>query len=337
MTQQLPQQEAPAPVPETKRPTVTLQIVKTKFNAELTKLQYQEALDRFSAMEVTADNIAAVELKLKSVRAFKNTLAGIKEEGKKEAWAECKMWDTAYNDILTPLDQLLVSKSTDLQRVKEKKAAENKKIEDEKKRVDGIKKEIDDFILQTSMTIAASTTTDEIVTIEKLIGSNKANKGRYQEFLPDLVERCNELTPLIKKQKETIKQLADFEKKRKEAEAKGDDRTIMELDEKTELAKHSLTQTQINLQQQAIHQATTPDQIPVVTGQTTEVKWRRQSWKWKVEDIKLLAKKMPQFVMLVPNEEVIDAYLKAKKADGSLEGKDEEVINGLKLYLEKLA
>ena len=50
----------------------------------------------------------------------------------------------------------------------------------------------------------------------------------------------------------------------------------------------------------------------------------RSNWKWRVDDIKLLQKKMPHLVKLVPDDEAIDLLLKTKRQDGSLDSVEEE-------------
>lgn len=329
------QQQTPQTTNGNGRPTVTLEIVKAKFNKELTALDYQKALDRFKALTVTMENVASVQESLKRVRAFLGKLQDIKEQGKKEALAECRMWDAAYNDVYGSLNELLIEKSNELQKIVNKIDEENKKKEAERLRIEGINKEIDDFILQTSAQIAGTVDTDELIAIEKLIGSHKANKSRYQEFLPDLVSRCNELVPMIKKQKEHIAELEKIAKAKKKAEKKGDDKALLELMEKETAVKDQLDEKKIQIQETAINQATRPS--TTVVPETTNLSFRRKQWKWEVKDVKELYKKMPHLVDLVPNKEKIDDLLRTKKADDSLKDTEEVIINGIRFYLDKKA
>lgn len=325
------------PAEQTKRPVVTLEIVRAQFNAELTKLKYQDALQRFIDWPVTSENTLETQAKIKNVRAFSRKLGEIKEAGKEAAWAECKMWDRAFNDISVYLTEQLNAKEATLQTVLDKNAAENKKIDDENKRVEGIKKEIDNFILLQGKLVAEATTTPQLVSIEKVIGSHKANASRYQEFLPQLIDRCNELTPLIKKQKDIVKKMEKLAKDKEAALAKGDDRAVIEIGEKQEIAQHSLDESKVVIQETAIQQALKVDEVTTVTPVQQEVKYRRQSWKWEVKDPVVLYKKAPHLVQLVPDEEKIDELLKTKKADGSLKDVDHLDYMGIRFFLEKKA
>lgn len=315
---------------------VTQELITARFTKELTIIKYQEALQKFTSFQITPENIADAQEKMKRVRGFIRQLGAIKDEGKKSALLECRYWDSAYNNVLGPLQQLMAEKDTQLQTVTKKIAEENRKRDEERQRVANIEKDIDNTLLDFAKRIAGATKTDELVAIEKNLGSLKANKSRFQEFLPNFTDRCGELTPLIKKQKELIKELEDLERQRKEAEKADDDRKLLELQEKQEAITTSIEENQIIAQETAISQATRPD-IVVAEPISQEVHYRRQTWKWEVKDIKELAKKAPHLVQILPDEEKIDELLKTKKSDGSLKGVEEQTVLGIRFYLEKKA
>lgn len=337
--EQPPVQEQQAPVeqpaPVEKPTAVTQEIVKALFNTELTRINYQTALDKFSALPVTEENRVLVQEKMAAVRKFMTTLDDIKKKGKENALAECRYWDNAYNDVLNPLKATLNDKAAKLQKLLDEIDRNNKKIAIEKQRVDGIKTAINQFILQTSSDIAAATTTEQIVTIEKFIGSNKANKTRYQEFTEEFIERCNELVPLIKAQKENIKELDRLKAARATNLEQGNDRAVLEIDEKKEAIESSIQESKIVIQETAVAQALRPETteaIPVAT----EIKYRRKTWKWEVENMQELAKKAPHLVTIIANEEKIDELLANKKAEGVLKDTEELKVMGIRFYLEKI-
>lgn len=315
---------------------VTQEIINARFAKELTALKYEDALQKFTAYQITPDNLVDAQEKMKKVRAFVRRISEIKDAGKKPALEECRYWDTAYKAVLVPLETVLQEKDKALQEVTNKIAQENLEKERERRRVDGIEKDIDNTLLTYSQHIAGAKDTPTLVTIEKLLGSLKGNKSRFQEFLPKFVERCGELTPIIKKQKEVIKKLEELESQRLQAEKDQDDRKLLELQEKQAEVTQSFEENKIVVQETSIQQAIRPD-IQVAESVPTEIKYRRQSWKWEVADIKELYKKMPHLVELTPNKEKIDELLKTKKADGSLKNIEELNYFGLKIYLEKLA
>lgn len=316
--------------------TATQEIVEASFSKELTIIRYQDQLNGLNAYQITSENTAQAAEVLKMCRGIIKKMDDIHDRIKQPYWDMGKKVDAALKSFKEPFEQALRTKTNELQIVLNKIAEENRKKEQERQRIDGIKKAIDNFLLDASQAIAQATTPQELVAIEKLIGSHKANTYRYQEFLPELVGRSVALSDLIKTQKGNIKTLADLEKKKNEALAKDDDRAVEQLQEQQELVQHSINEGKIVVQETAISQALNMDN-QVMIPQTQKVKYRRESWKWEVKDIALLFKKMPHLVELTPNKEKIDEYLRNKKTDGSLTGKEEESINGLKLYLERIA
>lgn len=318
------------------RPVVTLEIVKATFNKELTALKYQEIISRFTALPVTSENVTQVQDSIKWVRNFVKELGNVKEKGKKAALDECRMWDAAYNDVHGTINELLIEKSNALQKVVDAIDEENRKKEQERQRVDGIKKEITNFILNTSSEIAATTDTATLVAIEKKIGSHKGNESRYAEFITEMRDRCNELVPMIKKQKQHIKELDRIAKAKKKAEKAGDDRALEGLMQEETAVTDAIEGSKIEIQEAAINQATRPTEEAVVP-ESTDINFRRKQWKWDVKDVKELYKKMPHLVDLVPNKEKLDDLLRTKKTDGSLKDKEEVVVNGIRFYLSKLA
>lgn len=317
-------------------PTFTPEVVKALFNKELTIIKYQEMLQSFIDYKITTENIVEAQDKMKKWRAYLRRIDGIKEVLKRPGLDYCKMVEETYKSYYIPADTVGGDKDKEIQAIVNKIAEENRQKERERQRVDGIEKDIDNTLLMYSQHIAGAKDTPTLVTIEKMLGSLKGNKSRFQEFLPKFVERCGELTPLIKKQKEVIKELEELEAQRVQAEKEQDDRKLLELQEKQAEAANAFEENKIVVQETAIAAAIRPD-IQVAESVPTEIKYRRQSWKWEVKDIKELYKKMPHLVELTPNKEKIDELLKTKKADGSLKNIEELNYFGLKIYLEKLA
>lgn len=312
---------------------ITEDVVRAKFNRELTLQKYTGALQKLLDFKITADNIKESQDMLKEGRKTITAFKKIHEEGKAPAWKICKYWDNVLNSIKDPYEEALGKKDKELQVVTAKEAAENLRKQKEKDRIDGIKKEIDNFILIQSQVIAGATKTEQLVAVEKMIGSHKGNTSRYQEFLPDLVEKCNELTPLIKKQKEQIKTLEDLEKQRLDAEKKGDDRTLLDIEEKKELVTNSIEESKINIQETAINFATRPDTVTTPEPVMTKLTPRRRSWDFEIVD----ERKAFLAGMLVTelNKEKVKDKLPEVKAMLK-EGEKEKIVDGIKYFYKEV-
>lgn len=313
-----------------KAPVLTQQIITAKFNRELTLIKFQSSLQSLIDWKVTEENVPESQSKTKEARGLITKLKDIKSKLKKPALDECDMWENAFKSVLSPLEEALKNKDKELQDISNKIAEANRLKQKEKERVDNINKEIDNFILEQSKKIAEATTPAQLVAIEKLIGSHKANSSRYMEFLPKLVERCNELTPMIKTQKDLIKSLADIEEQKKTAEKDGDDRALLELQEKGEAITDSIEEKKIQVQETAIYQATRPDEVVTPEPVMTAIKPRRRSWSFDIVD----EKKAYLAGMLICDLNKEKVKQKLEEIKGTMKGK-EIVVDGIKYsYVE---
>lgn len=313
---------------QTSTPVVTQQLVQAKFNQKLIATKYNEALQYLTSLEVSQDNLATAQEAVKRGRAIVKKLDEIKTEGKAPSLQEGRWWDSMYKSLAQPIEEIITKKSSEIQKVGEKIAEENRKKEQEKQRVDGIKQAIDNFIVEQVKAIAECNSDDKIVSIEKLLGSHKANKYRYQEFLPDLVQKIEELSPLISKQKEHIREIERVEKEKAAALASGDDAKVLEMQEKQELLEHSLEESKVVLQETAISQMV--NTAPVIAEEVLPVaKTRRVSWDFElVDEKKAFAKKM-----LVCEIDKEKAKLQLNVVKETMpKDQDEMIIDGIKYF-----
>lgn len=312
--------------------TTSQELIKAELNIELTKagLSYQTLLQEGENVIFTRDNLNEKRDALVKLRQVKKVLEGV-ENPYTERW---KMHNAAKKSLIDPVEDLLKRKESEFKKIAFEIDAENKKAEAEKQRVAGIKELINSFFIDQSQNIASAKTSNELADIEKLIGSHKANKTRYQELLPELIEKANLLTPLIKEQKEAIKKLEQLKLQEQKAETNGNDQAVLDAREAQEKIQSKILQTTITVQEKAVKMAESNGGV-IVADVVTEAapKARRSTWEWEVIDIKETFKKMPSFVELTPNKEKIDEYLKAKRTEGLRE--EEFIFAGVKFYLKK--
>lgn len=317
---------------EVKTTAISIDVTKAELQVSLTKegLQYQQLLQEGEDVKFTKENLAEQGGCLKTLRAVKKKL----EEKENPYTANWKAWNDARRSLVQPIDELLTRKEKEYRTLANEIEEERKRAELEKARVDGIKQAIDNFFLSQSQAIAGAKTLQELTSIEKIIGSHKANKSRYAEFLPQLIERADSLTPLIKQQKDTIKKLEAIREEELKAEQSGDDQAVLEAIEKRESLQSKIEEVHIRVQEQAIDMATKPESVVVPEVVVAAApRPRRQTWEWQVLDINETMRKMPSFVTLSPNKEKIDEYLKAKRAEG-ITG-EEFMALGIKFYVKK--
>ncbi len=318
-------------------PVMSLEIAKASLSMELQR-------NGFAALQTKADTLVVNEDNLEEVQQFVSKVKGLlkivdaKHAQLKEPHLRAgQIVDEAkrgyvktISDILTPINQ----KYTDVcrqieQRVREQEAENRRKSE--------IKQGIENNILLLSQQIAACETIKDLIEVEKKINLQKgANQGKakYQEFLPDWINRLNGLTEMITSQKDKVRKMDALRASQVKAEEHGDEDAIMEIADKLTAIETSIEEAKIVAQEDAINSAVQGvHNVQEVATIFPTVKARRTSWKYKISDINKLQKKMPHLVKLVPDEDAIDALLKTKKLDGSLQEGD---WFGINFYQEKL-
>lgn len=306
-------------------------LIKASFDLEANKRNYQILLQNLSSTTVTNDNVNEDLTKdgreiLKELEKKKDEDSVAPRQWHKNIVAACK---ELSEPIQAEIDRILAEKKVVALKIQE----DTRKQQEEQNRIANAKQAIVNFVNKVANLIKTATTDDDIVSIEKMIGSEKTKKNLYQEFLPDLVIQCDGLRPQIKDQKENIRELQKLIEKEKKAEESGNIVELTDLREQKELIQAVIEETGIRIHEKAYEQAI---QIDTVAPEVADIAPKgRTNWKWRVDDIKLLQKKMPHMVKLVPNDDAIKLQLETMKKDGTLKSQDLAFWNGITFYNDK--
>lgn len=313
---------------------VTKEIVQAMFNKYLGAQNYAKTLAAAQSLTFTKDNLSADYPALKQLDGLLKGLESVRKQWKSAYDAPGNIIQEVFKEISKPLEAIQQQKKTELKTANEQALAEKRQAEQEQARKDGILKAIGAFINQVALNVSTASTDEEITRIQKLIGSEKARTGFYQEYHSELVEKCNGLDASIKERKSFIKQKTENEAKLKQAMDAGNLDEAAVLKAKQDILTTKADESSIILQEEAFKQNL---DISTVVGEPIidTVKPRMVKWKWKLEDINLLYKKMPHLVKLVPDEEAIDAILNTKKAEKQLPDGEEVKFFGITFYQEK--
>jgi flagellar biosynthesis/type III secretory pathway chaperone len=316
---------------ETNQPGAKYAIVKAGFDLEANKKNYQLLLQNLSSVTVTKDNVN--DDLTKDGREILSSLTNKKDEESAEPLQWHKDIMSAYKSLYDPLKEQIDRINSEKKIVAAEIKAEADKQLAEQMRINNAKTAIVSFTNKIANLIANATTDNDVVSIEKMIGTEKTRSTVYQEFVPELIEKCDALRPQIKEQKENIRRLQKIEEQEKKALESGSIYEATALREEKEQIQQVIAETGIRIHETAYEQATT---IDIVAPEVADVTPKgRTNWKWRVDDIKLLQKKMPHLVKLVPDDDAIELLLKTKRADGSLKDKMEENVFGLIFYNDK--
>lgn len=312
---------------------ITEETVKATFALEAQRLNYQKVLQAVENIKFTPENVN--EDLLEPGKLVLRQIAGTKETLKRPLLDAGKIVEASYKAYFNPLEEVINRKAEEKKAVALKIFNENRLIQLEREKQEAISKSISDFIFNATNFITNATDDSQIVLIQKRIGTETSREGYYEDQLTDLKERCNSLKPIIESQKKIIRELKEIERQQAEAEAAQDEERMILLREKREEIVEILDETKIKLQEKAFEQVAT--HIPVYVGEsvTDNVRASRTTWKYRVDNIELLAKKMPHLVTVIPNDEKIKELLAVKRADGSLKGKMEESFFGITFYEDK--
>lgn len=311
---------------------VAIDVTKAELQIALSKegLQYQQLLQEGENLTFTKDGLVEQGASLKTLRVVQTKL----DKMVNPYWKQYKAWNDAKASLINPVADVLKRKESEYRKLALEIEADKKKAEQEKERVSGIKQAIDSFFIAQSQAIAGAKTLGELTAIEKIIGSHKANKARYAEFLPDLVGKAENLTPLIKQQKDNIRKLEAVKEAEIEAAKLGDDQAFLDAMREKESLQNKFDEVNIKAQEQAVGMATRVETVVVPEVVLPAApRPRRSVWVFESVDINETLKKMPNFVELSLNKEKVDEYLKAKKAEG-IEG-DEFTVFGIHFFIQK--
>lgn len=306
-------------------------IIKASFDLEANKKGYQKMLQKLASIEVTRDNVN--DDLTKEAREISKYLTEKKDADSKPFLDAHKAIMAAYNGLNNPIkaeaDRIAARKKVIADEINEEQRIQR----EEQEKITRQKTAIVDFINKVALLISDAKNDTDIVSIEKLLGSEKTKTSVYGEFIGDLANQCEGLRPKIKEQKEQIRSLQEIELKQKQAIEEGDLDSATQLEEEKEAINHAITETSIRIHEKAFELAS---EIEVIAPEIEDTAPKgRSNWKWRVDNIVLLSKKMPHLVLTVPNDAAIDELLSNKKIDGSLKHKDEETFNGITFYNDK--
>lgn len=306
-------------------------IVKASFDLEANRQNYQRLLTHLSGLQVTKDNVN--EDHTKEAREVRKFLKEKKEQECKPVLQHHADILRAYSDLDKPLEEQINRLLAEKQTVADAIRKENEAQIREQTRIANAKTAIINFTNKIANDIRNANTDDDIVSVEKMIGLEKTKKNLYQEFLPDLITQLDNLRPQIREQKENVRRLQELNQKEKEAIEKGEIYEATAIREEKEYVQTVIEHTGIKIHEKAFEEAI---KIEVVVPEVVEVAPKgRTNWKWEVTDIKLLQKKMPHLVKIVPNDEAIDLLLKTKRQDGALDDVEEENWNGIRFFNDR--
>lgn len=308
-------------------------VIEIKISVDLTKAEgnYQETLKRVLEYEVDEENFEEAQALNKKLMKWLTFVDNHRKDEKDPYLEAGRIVDAAHKKFSIPVEDAKNQLQAKINAVGRRMEDTAKKAKQEQDRVEGLKNSINAFILDASSKIAAATTTEQLLSIERLINLEKGNKSRYQDHLPLLIERSNELTAKIKEQKDLVKELERIEQEMAKALESENDEKAQELLQKSELLGAKIEENTVLVQETASKSIISTEILaPEIDMPST----RRKIWKFEVQDIKETIKKRPDLLDVSLNHKAVTEVLKTLKDTGVLTGKTEYVLNGIRFFMD---
>lgn len=192
----------------------------------------------------------------------------------------------------------------------EKRKAEAAK---EELRKSTIRSTMSTFKTEMAVKVAAAETYAELVSLERLINLETANKSRYQEFQEEMKANVKDITSLVAAKKDAAREREGLGLDGQEgAKNKPDEQILSDMDRKEELDT-KISELNTKIVHTAVNQSTnsTPAEPEIILP---EIKGTRTYWKWELVDERAATK--AGLTLVIPNKEVIEEILKQKRKDG---------------------
>jgi hypothetical protein len=308
--------------------------IQGKFNIALTQSKFQQLANKADSLVYNEDNLQEISEFLKSLRAVKKAIDETHKEGKAEALKIGRDWDAAKNTFTAQVASIEEKPQSEYSRIC--KEIEQRRIdaENEKQRILNIKNGIETNAIKFSNDIARCQTFDSLSYVERMINLEKGRKEKYQEFLPNAVERFTELNSLLANQKIEVKKLEEIKRQEDEAKKQKDDEKLIELQKQREESENRIEEAKIVVQETAVKQSL-DSHVEYADIVIPEVKARRTTWKFEMVNEKEVMKKAPELLIVSLNEDKAKEVLKTLKDTIQLVGKTELILNGIRYYEQK--
>ncbi len=314
-------------------PVITQEMVLARMNIALTKkqLSVQKLQDEADSLKYSPENIPLISSFLAKLVAIDKVTEETHKEGKAPYLEGGRIWDIAKNSNLAITSAIKnpVKKKFDKLCADEEMRKRNAKEQDAKEMA--IIQGIESNVITFSTKIAACVSNDELLSIERIINLEKSESRaeKYGKFHQQAIEKYNTvLKPILKDQKDKIKQREVLKKQIEEAESNNDVEKLDKLNEQIDKVDDEIIQNSVKVQEEALNNAPI-DFIPVAEEVFVDTKSRRK-YDIEIFDEKEALKKAKDLLEIKVNKDAANVILKTLKDSNAFKDKSEIIINGIK-------
>lgn len=309
-------------------------LVKAFFNKQILRKDYQKTLQSLELVVPTKDNLPQCKETMKNVKKVITELLDFAKDTGTPYFKAHKALLKSMNDVLEPILSKVSIIDAEIETKNNELLADLAKAHAEQTRINNIKNTIVTFINSCTAFITSSTTSTQIINIQKRIGTEKSKKNLYSEFMNELIEKTYALDTLIEERKAYIKKEAELAAAAIEAANNDDTESAADIREQQEQLETDMEENILRLQEEAFQQISNDESVYVPEPAGEALKGRNY-WRWEVEDLHKLYKKRPDLVILIPNKEAIDIVMSANREAWNKEGKKEVLLDTIKFFIKK--
>lgn len=308
--------------------------IKGRFNIALTQSKFQQLADKAATLIYNEDHLEEIKKFLDDMRKVDKAIEETHKEGKADALKIGRDWDAGKNSFLLMTSAIKSKPQSEYEKICREIETRKRNAEIERQRIENIKNGIESNALRFATQIAACTTSEQLLSLERLINLEKGRKDKYMEFADEAVERYTELNSLLKTQKETVRELEENARQQAEALRLKNDELLLQLKERQEAVQNKVEEAKIVVQETAINQSM-KERIQVATEVIPEIRSRHTTWKFEMVNEKEVMKKSPELLIVSLDSDKVKQTLKTLKDTNQLEGKSELILNGIRYYEQK--
>ncbi len=303
---------------------ITKELVEAGLIPALTDRRWPELLEAIKHVKVSKQSIHADFDIATRVRGVLDWLDEEFNRQTAEAKEQIATRKVAFDAYRKPVEEFLLSVEPEFTKVNKEILAEEKVIKDAIDKDNDIRNRHQEFVNETTRAIVSATYTNELVRIQKLIGSEKSKKTFYgEEYFPVIEQVCDQMLKLIDGQKQMIKENSNLKVEKEAAEKLGD--LVLTVDLKSRIEYNEMV---IKENAREISQKTFEFVSSVATIQdsfvSASIKPKTHRWSYNIDNIELLAQKLPDLVKLEPDKTSIGKWIKAKTESGEVDEKKQE-------------
>lgn len=310
---------------------ITKELVVASLISETTRLNLQSLLEKAKSIAHDKESLAANYELLLTIRGIWDFLDKRRKEEDKVEKEIIATRKEGYEQIMNPIAELLDAADPHIFSLNTSIILQERQIgEAIKKQVDN-RDALADYINTTIRSIVGAPDNKELVRIQKLIGSEKSHKNKYGEYASIAEAACDDLLKLIDGRKKLIIENSKLEEALSIAVKENDKPAMVQVRELMEIGQRELEENAANISENAFKKVS---ELPIAGYDfvSQAVKPRTHRWAWRVDDMELLYKKSPEFVVKEPNTKAINAFMKEKAESGELDEYTDNSFNGLVLH-----